>query len=223
MGKGTSGLVREALDKNDNQKYAIKTLLKSNYENEKREFLKNEIDLLLELKNNNPHIISCHHIYEDRNNIHMIFDWAEGGDLFDYMTDYNDNKNYLTEKQALHFVIQILDALHYLYIKRIVHRDVKLENFLIVQNEKEIILKLIDFGFATKLPEGCLLKEQIGSPYNIAPEILLGHKYDFKVDIWAAGIMLYNMISGRQPFSADSEEELAEKILKEDVLFIEEV
>lgn len=223
MGKGTFGLVREAVNKIDSKKYAIKTLLKSKYEDEKREFLKKEIEILLELKDNNTHIISCHNIYEDRKCVHMIFDLSEGGDLFDYITDSPDNKNYLTEKQALQFFVQILDSLHLLYTKRIVHRDIKLENFVIFKEEKDIILKLIDFGFATKIPENTLLKEQIGSPYNVAPEILLGKEYDFKVDIWAAGVILYNMISGKQPFSADSEEELAEKILKEDVMFIEEV
>jgi calcium-dependent protein kinase len=223
IGKGTFGLVREAVENKTDKRFAIKTLLKSQYDAEKREFLKKEIVILQEFKDDNPHIISCHHIYEDRNSVHIVFDLIEGGDLFDYISDSTDNNNYLTEKQAVLFFVQIMDALHFLKTKSIVHRDIKLENFLIIQNDKEIILKLIDFGFASKITENGFLNEAIGSPYNVAPEILLGRPYDSKVDIWAAGVLLYNMVSGKQPFCADTEDELAGKIIKEDVLFIDAV
>lgn len=218
-------MVREAIENKTEKRVAIKTILKSQYEGEKREFLKKEIEILLELKDENPHIIHCHHIYEDRNSVHIVFDFIEGGDLFDYIADSTDNNNYLSEKQAVLFFVQIMDALHFLNTKNIVHRDIKLENFLIVQNDKEIYLKLIDFGFASKITENGFLTEQIGSPYNVAPEILLGKPYDSKVDIWAAGVLLYNMVSGKQPFGtgSDSEEELAEKIIKEEVVFIDSV
>jgi calcium-dependent protein kinase len=223
IGKGTFGLVREAIEIGTNNRYAIKTLLKSQHEGERTEFLKKEVEILRELKDENPHIISCYNVYEDRNSVHIIFDLIEGGDLFDYISDSTDNNNYLTEKQAVGFFVQILDALHFLYTKRIVHRDIKLENFLIIQKDKEILLKLIDFGFASKIPQCGFLTEPIGSPYNVAPEILLGKPYDSKVDIWAAGVLLYNMVSGKQPFSGDSEEELAEKIINNEVQFIDEV
>jgi calcium-dependent protein kinase len=130
----------------------------------------------------------------------------------------------LPENRAQEFFIQILDALQYLHGINIIHRDIKPENFLIDITESKITLKLIDFGFAAKYEEGKLLKEAVGSPQYMAPEIIelieTGNGgYDFKVDIWSAGIVLYNMITGRQPFVGGHTGMLNKNILTHEVTF----
>ena len=165
-------------------------------------FLKQEIDILSILDHEN--VIKCHFIYEDNLSIHFIFDIIKGGDLLEHLMNMPGNR--LPENQAQEFFSQILDSLQYIHSQNIIHRDIKPENFLIsVSQSSGVRLKLIDFGFSARCNEGQKLNDPVGSPQYMAPEIIkliqTGEGgYDNKVDIWAAGVVLYNMISVRQPF-----------------------
>jgi serine/threonine protein kinase len=171
---------------------------------------------------NHENIIKCHNIYEDNLSIHFVFDLVKGGDLYGYLMTSEGFR--LPENRAQEFFAQILDALQYLHMNGIVHRDIKPENFLIDITESKVTLKLIDFGFAVKTTEGQRLKEPVGSPQYMAPEIVeiveTGNgSYDHKVDIWAAGVVLYNMITGRQPFAGQAQGILIKNIMTHEVNF----
>ena len=84
-----------------------------------------------------------------------------------------------------------------MHAKKIAHRDLKPENLLLV-NETTHELKVADFGFAAPVKKG--LKEKLGTPLFVSPEVLLGQKYGTKVDIWALGVMTYIFLSGQSPF-----------------------
>jgi calcium-dependent protein kinase len=105
-------------------------------------------------------------------------------------------------------------AVRYLHEKNIIHKDLKLENFLITHVEGEMIIKLIDFGMSKKVNSHHeIIREASGSPYYVAPEIFT-EKYNIKVDIWALGVMLYIMIVGKYPFTGSTNKELFKKIEK---------
>lgn len=106
---------------------------------------------------------------------------------------------------------QLLQALLYLHAKGIVHRDLKPENMLFEKGTNS--LKLIDFGIAVRHDGKEPLTSRIGTPYYIAPEVLL-KQYGEKCDLWSAGVIFYMMISYRPPFNGDSETEVMENILK---------
>ena len=162
----------------------------------------------------NDNIIKCYDVYEDRNYVHFVFDIVEGGDLFDYIISNDDH--HLNEMNAAQLFSQIMDAIHYLNQQNIIHRDIKLENLLIMQGDANLKIKLIDFGFAVKIDK---ITEKLGSLNYMAPEIHLDKGYDSKVDMWAVGIILYNMLSGKQPFSGDNEKILVNKVINEEINF----
>jgi serine/threonine protein kinase len=211
-GSGSFGIVREAIELRTLKKYAIKTVLKSQFPNEKKSFLIHEIEILMTVEHEN--IIKCHEIFEDIHSVHFVFDLIEGGDLFDFLI--NTPQRSIPDKAA-EFFSQILDALQYLHHKNIVHRDLKPENFLLYHSGNRIKLKLIDFGFSTFIKEGEKLTELVGSPQYVAPEIISAKRYDTKADMWSAGVVLYNMITGRQLFVGKSDDETMKNILNADI------
>ena len=99
----------------------------------------------------------------------------------------------------------------------IVHRDIKPENFLLYNDGHRIKIKLIDFGFATYCKEDETMNDQLGTPQYAAPEIFEQKPYNFKVDMWSAGVVLYNMVKGTQPFSNREIENIKEQVLHKEI------
>ena len=116
-------------------------------------------------------------------------------------------------------------ALNYMHkTSNIVHRDVKAENVLFKSEDPtDLTIKLCDFGFAIKVPEGNSpkhLNSLVGSPYYIAPEVFQGDGYDYRCDLWSVGVLLYYMLSkGSFPFKGDTPDEIFQNIKKEPIVF----
>lgn len=213
LGRGASGVVSEATDKKG-KKYAVKCVNKLVLKNVTNITSEVEISLLLD----HPHIIKCFEVYEDMKTISFVMELIEGGDLLDYIT--GSPLNHLTDEESLDIIIQILETLKYLHIdNKIVHRDLKPENFLVLEGRKKGFVKLIDFGFATYIPEDDQLKDDLGSPIYTAPEILRKQPYNEKVDIWSAGVILFNMVTGYQPFFSEKEDEIDKVVLSKQINF----
>lgn len=191
---------------------AIKTIWKNQFSATELKYVKQEIDILLDMEVHS-NVIVCHEIYEDNHCIHFVFDLVKGGDLFDYCFVESLNKK-LDEPRAAFIFNQILEAIHACHSQGIVHRDIKPENFLIDTQNNAMQIKMIDFGFAARFGEA-KMTDIVGSVQYMAPELIEGN-YDHKVDIWAAGVMLYAMLEGRPPFDGRNDEEIAEKIRLEE-------
>ena len=162
---------------------------------------------------------------ETPNTVCMIMEYAEGGELFDYII----KNEYLSEDESRNIFHQIIDAIDYMHQLGICHRDLKPENILFDSSHKNI--KIIDFGLSnlyyTDLSiindeqnsydaEGVeLLETPCGSPGYAPPEMVLGNCYNgLLTDIWSSGIILFAMLSGSFPFDDDSEQVLYSKIIK---------
>jgi serine/threonine protein kinase len=213
-GHGSFGVVREAICKQTKQKFAVKTVWKAHY-NDKKIYLQKEIEILYNLDHEN--IIKLYNVYEDNTAIHFVFELIEGGELFDYIL--SNEGRFLPESRAVDLFYQILCALQYLHSKNIVHRDIKPENFLVFDSAGKIKLKLIDFGFAEQYAPEQKMTDILGSPQYVAPEMTLGEPYDEKVDMWSAGVVLYNMLSGRHPFWGETESELLNNVVSAPVVY----
>ena len=110
---------------------------------------------------------------------------------------------------------QVLEALHYLHRKRIVHRDVKPDNILVKQqranqDKQQVVIKLCDFGFAFKLPRNVdvICCPARGAPMFLAPETILDHPIGRPVDVWSTGVLLHLLVAGYPPFWSDSNEKM---------------
>jgi len=211
----------------DEEFFAIKSVLKDIYfefRNENREselkFLKNEIEILLNIDHEN--IVKCFEIYEDKNNIHFIFEFISGSDLSSLFT--NTSNIIFNMNKSIEIFIQILESIQYLHSKNILHRDIKPENFLIFDINGKYKIKLIDFGFAIELKnENEKLFDSVGSLPYISPEMIKNLGYSFKSDIFSAGVVFFNLISGKQPFYGRDYKETLNSICNEKPVYPEKI
>jgi len=163
-------------------------------------FLKNEIEILLNIEHDN--IVKCYEIYEDKNNIHFIFEYINGSELSSLFSDTSNKSNTIFKiNRSLEIFLQIIESIQYLHSKNIIHRDIKPENFLIFDLNGKFKIKLIDFGFAVSLKsDNESIFESVGSLPYISPEMILNKGYSYKTDIFSAGVVFFNLITGKQPF-----------------------
>lgn len=161
----------------------------------RRSILEREINILRDVHHKN--IVKLSEVYEDDLNVYLVLDYANGGDLYE---DLNINNPY-NERKASAIAKDVLEGLAYLHSKGIIHRDIKLENLLIVydidyhyiyrNHEGSSTIKISDFGLATQVDPNELETQRCGSPGYAAPELLAGVGYDTKADIFSVGVILY--------------------------------
>ena len=213
IGSGASGMV--SIGENSAGKFAIKRInkLKIKYPEEiikEAEFAK---------KLNHKNIIKYYGVFEDLKFISFIMELGEGGDLFDFIV--NSPIGHLPLDITIELTEQILSILIYLhYEMKIIHRDLKPENFLITIDDKNNIqIKLIDFGMSTFFVQVKKLYEYLGTLNYAAPEIVLEDGYNEKVAIWALGVILFNMLTGFEPFKGKNDIELENEIKCKEIDF----
>ena len=214
VGQGSFGNVLMGVD-NSGKVYAIKIIKKVKII--KGQLLANEVRIGTKMHHQN--ILGIKEVYEDMKTISFVMDYCEGGDLFDFIIKNPQRK--LDDINTIDILIQILSAINYLHNEvKICHRDLKPENFLITINEENRpIVKLIDFGLAQYICRGQKMRGKIGTTMFMAPEILLKQPYDEKIDLWSTGIILYNMITGCEPFNNSNEELRRRQILYSQINF----
>lgn len=232
LGKGAFGEVYlTTKEGDDKKKYATKKIDREEIEKgEGIKYLKNEIIVLQYL--NHPNIVKFEEVKKTKKHYYIVMEFCNGGELSKALEKYQEkNGKPFTEELVQHFMRQIIDAFKYIHERKIIHRDVKLDNILIsYDNEKDkeemnllkAKAKIIDFGFACKMDKSGLQYTALGSPINMDPLILkkinsstrksrqLG--YNQKADIWSLGTICYEMLIGRSAFDADDMEELVNKI-----------
>ena len=214
LGEGAYGQV--CIGEKDGMNYAIKRMKKSKLTDLKTLLLEAEISLSIKHEN----IITYYEIFEDLEYISYVMDLGEGGDLFDFIVGCP--LGHLPADIVIDLLIQIFDVVDYLHsVKRIVHRDLKPENFLIkinIYNKPQI--KLIDFGLATYIPNNSQkIKEFYGTREYAAPEIYESSGYSEKVDEWAIGVIMYNMLTGFEPFKGETPSEIKDSVLYHQIRF----
>ena len=212
LGEGATGQV--CIGQKNGKQYAIKRINKKNLKRCKE--LISEATISMQLKHEN--IMSYYEIFEDSEFISYVMDLGEGGDLFDFITGCP--LGHLPADIIIELLIQIFDVVDYLHsAKKIAHRDLKPENFMIkIDNNNKPQVKLIDFGMAAPIPSGGKFNEFLGTKNYAAPEIFGYSGYTEKVDEWAIGVILFNMLTGYEPFKGD-DDELVDNIKRQPIKF----
>ena len=213
LGIGSYGRVYLVTNKFNNKKYALKVINKNKLMQIYSDcrLVQNEVEIHSKL--NHPNIIRLYNMKETENEIQILLEYAEKGSLFDLIQKTNG----LDELKAFEYFIQIVNAVYFLHQNNIIHRDIKPENILIDENNA---LKLCDFGWAKELNVN-KRATFCGTMEYMAPEIVGSEMYDFSVDIWSLGILLYELIMGHSPFRSKSKKDrnIMIKIKKHDLVF----
>ena len=211
LGEGSFGKAYLASVDNDEKKYVIKqVLIQGMTDQEKKETL-NEAVILKKL--DHPNIIKFKEVFIQRKPVealNIVTEYADGGDLEQKIKEQK-NKPF-TEAEILDYFTQICLALQHLHKKKIIHRDLKSGNVFLM---KSGIVKLGDFGISKGLKSSRdKAITMVGTPYYLSPEIILNKPYDAKSDIWALGVLLYELLTFKMPFNAQSLAKLSIKINK---------
>ena len=199
VGIGGMAYVLKAIDlKEDNRPVAIKILNEefNGDENAVKRFV-NESKAVAMV--DSPNIVKIYDIAISDNLKYIVMEFVDGITLKDYI----DKVGALGWKEAVHYVRQILRALSHAHEKGIVHRDVKPQNVMLLRDGK---VKVTDFGIAkTPTSEPLTMTDKaIGTVNYISPEQASGRRVDEKSDLYSVGVMLYEMLTGKLPFTADS-------------------
>ncbi|KAL4509455.1 hypothetical protein ABPG73_022671 [Tetrahymena malaccensis] len=221
LGEGAFGVVYKGEDKNTKQKVAIKQIQQSKFQNDLivLKNLKREIEIMQDLKHEN--IVQLLNFTQTASNVYIILEFCDGGDILSLMKKNEDKR--FSEEIAIKYFRQITEAFKMLHSKGIIHRDIKPANILLQKG----IAKISDFGFARMLDQTNLNLQQkltaLGSPLYMSPQILSQEQFSSKCDIWSLGVMFYEMIYGRTPWTASSQIELLNKINSQPLQFPSDV
>ncbi|KAL6257327.1 hypothetical protein P5V15_010902 [Pogonomyrmex californicus] len=209
LGQGTYGKVQLGINKETGQEVAIKTIKKCKIETEADLIrIRREIQIMSSVQH--PNIIHIYEVFENREKMVLVMEYAAGGELYDYLSE----RKVLSEHEARRIFRQIATAVFYCHKHKICHRDLKLENILLDQVGNA---KIADFGLSNVFDEQRLLNTFCGSPLYASPEIVKGTPYHGpEVDCWSLGVLLYTLVYGAMPFDGSNFKRLVKQISQSD-------
>lgn len=216
LGRGSTGRVRLAKNVETGQLAAVKIVPKLNFKNIENPKYRNhdasrlpygiEREIIIMKLISHPNIMGLYDVWENKNDLYLILEYIEGGELFDYLI----KRGRLLEFEAIRYFRQIIEGIGYLHQFNICHRDLKPENLLLDFNKN---IKIADFGMAALEVDKKLLETSCGLPHYASPEIVAGKKYHgAPSDIWSCGIILFALLTGHLPFDDENIRKLLLKV-----------
>lgn len=200
LGEGGYGSVRKGVCKALNAERAIKSIPKKSLPDRAR--FDREIEIMRVL--DHPNIIKLFEVFEDAKYFYMVMELCTGGELLDCIIV---NPSGFSEKVAARVVREIFRAVHYMHTVNIAHRDLKPQNFLLVDKSglENSALKLIDFGISRQCKPGDVMTTKACTLAYVAPEVIAG-EYSLTCDVWSLGVIIFLILSGSPVFSGPNRE-----------------
>jgi len=191
VGEGATGEVYLARDRRSKRRVALK---KMQLTKDNRKMLITEIEIMKSSKH--PNLVEYIDCFNVTGYLWVAMEFMDGGCLTDILEEFDYLQ--MTSNQIALVCRETLLGLCYLHSYHRIHRDIKSDNLLLNTTGE---IKLADFGYAAQLTEGKSKRQTIvGTPYWMAPELIRGHEYTAKVDIWSLGIMIMEMAEGEPPY-----------------------
>jgi len=215
LGSGGFATVRQATYKKTGEIFACKIMalpplgvVVPDTENSREDIFK-EIEILSRLDHKN--IVGLLEFYFDDHSVYLVSELLKGGELLDAVLEQTEGYSEDIARQCFQ---QLMQGIEYLHSQGVAHRDLKLENLLLVTKGDISKIKITDFGLA-KLTQGGQMSTIVGTPQYVAPEIIRGIpgvSYSVAVDLWSAGVILFILLGGYPPFYAKSDAQLFDQI-----------
>ncbi|GIL78391.1 hypothetical protein Vretimale_7737 [Volvox reticuliferus] len=202
LGKGGNGVVRVVTNRETGEEFACKSILKvlKDASDKKKQghldSIRREVQVLTKLRGS-LNVVKLEDVYEDEEHVHLVMEMCSGGELWHRIGD-----RHYSERTVASFMRAVLRTLAQCHAQNILHRDIKPGNFMLLSGEERAPVKAIDFGLAAPFEPQQLPRTDLGlegTPWYMAPETLRG-EWSPGSDIWAAGVMAYQLLSGRFPF-----------------------
>lgn len=216
LGRGTFASVRQAIHRPSGRIFALKTVRRDKViqEGGHAEHLVREANVQVRMRHRNIVLLYGH--FEDSERVHFVLEFVAGGQLLQRMRKIGR----LSREEAARMFLDVISALMYIHQHNIVHRDIKPENVLLQEQDKsdEYIAKIGDFGCCAMLSDLEPTRNTLcGTMDYLAPEMIDQQPHDHRVDVWASGVLLYEMLVGEPPFKAKSQLEALRRILSSEV------
>jgi serine/threonine-protein kinase len=213
LGRGAMGVVYEGLDPSLNRRVAVKTILRNAAIDEETaqaysaQFAR-EAQAAGRL--NHPNIVQVHDYSEEGEVAYLVMEYIQGRELRSYF----EAKERFETPEAVRVMGELLDALHFAHEAGVIHRDVKPANVMLDAQRR---VKLADFGVARiQDSERSAAGTMVGTPAFMSPEQIQGGRIDRRTDIFSAGVVLYQLLTGEQPFTGAGAWTVAKKIMQDD-------
>lgn len=201
IGEGGFSQVRRVYRHDTGEAHACKSIAKTKAEPGAEDPAWLEVAVMAHLTSpSNQRTVNLKAVYERPTRIDIVMDYCAGGDLMDVIVRRGRS---FSEADAARLFRQMAEAVAYCHARGIMHRDIKLENFMLADRSMCADLKLGDFGFAVPFKHGQTFTMTMGTPQYVAPEVLRG-SYSPAADMWSLGASLYIMLSGAYPFDGAS-------------------
>ncbi|EDO17146.1 hypothetical protein Kpol_1072p16 [Vanderwaltozyma polyspora DSM 70294] len=216
VGQGAFAIVKKAVERSTGKTFAVKII-------NKRKVMGNmdgvtrELDVLRKL--DHPRIVRLKGFYEDEDSYYLLMEFVSGGDLMDFVAAHGS----VGEDAGREITRQILEAVKYIHLQGISHRDLKPDNILIEQDDP-VLVKITDFGLAKVQGNGTFMKTFCGTLAYVAPEVIGGKnsaeenedriEYSSLVDMWSIGCLVYVILTGHLPFSGSTQDQLYKQICR---------
>ena len=208
LGSGSFGHIVLAQHKITNAQYAIKVIDKRNTTNiREMPYFVREIEIMYLV--HHPNVVKLFGHFEDNNYCYFIMEYIPGGNIYSIVQRLRP----ITLRGIASIMKDVISAVYFLHnmSRKIIHRDIKPENVLLDQQNRA---KLTDFGWSTFIDGNMKRTTVCGTPVYLAPEIINNTGHDERVDIWCIGILLFELIVGRPPFSGETEQKIRYNIFK---------
>ncbi|KAK3129737.1 hypothetical protein QOZ80_6BG0483990 [Eleusine coracana subsp. coracana] len=213
LGRGEFGVTRRCEDVATGEALACKTI-------RRRRLLlrragpdavdvRREVEITRRMSELGGPVVRLREACEDADGVHLVMELCEGGELFDRIFA----RGHYTERAAAKLAHTIVEVVQLCHENGVMHRDLKPENFLFVNKSEDSPLKAIDFGLSVYFKPGDRFTEVVGSGCYMAPEVL-NRSYGPEIDVWSAGVILHILLCGFPPFWGDSDEKIAQAILR---------